>query len=168
MADSSELERVCVVCGDDVAGPGRACSELCTAFADALEAILLARPSPHGRSVRCLLASELGEAVLQRLLLPRPATCGTCGTALESDWRYCSFACRDAAGIAPPYGLDVGYAVALRADPCCYCGAPAEHFEHIESLRRGGDRGWTNITAACARCNRRKGTRSMLEFLLRA
>lgn len=59
------------------------------------------------------------------------------------------------------------YAVILLADPCCYCGAPANSIDHIEPTVRGGAHSWENFTAACQRCNSRKGARPMLAFLLK-
>ena len=62
----------------------------------------------------------------------------------------------------------VAYADVLRADPCCYCGAPCEHIDHITPVTIGGTNHWTNLTAACAACNSRKQDTAMLEFLRRA
>jgi hypothetical protein len=59
----------------------------------------------------------------------------------------------------------------LRRDPCAYCGEP-EHdaadteLDHIEPRSRGGEDDWPNRTASCSACNRGKGTRSMLSWLL--
>lgn len=59
------------------------------------------------------------------------------------------------------------YARVLDSDPCSYCGAVCEEIDHIRSRREGGDGEWNNLTAACRRCNRRKGSTSLLLFLLR-
>jgi 5-methylcytosine-specific restriction endonuclease McrA len=56
----------------------------------------------------------------------------------------------------------------LRNDPCAYCGAPTEHLDHIVPVAEGGEQRWTNLTAACARCNRAKHADSLLMFLLKA
>lgn len=61
--------------------------------------------------------------------------------------------------------VDSQYRLVLEADPCAYCGAPSEHIDHITPLACGGSDTWNNLTAACAHCNRRKNTRSLLEFL---
>jgi 5-methylcytosine-specific restriction endonuclease McrA len=58
------------------------------------------------------------------------------------------------------------YDAVLRHDPCCYCGADSEHADHVVPLHGGGDHDWTNLTAACRSCNGRKGTRSLLAFML--
>jgi len=54
----------------------------------------------------------------------------------------------------------------LYKDPCCYCGEPMEHIDHIDPVANNGAEHWTNLTAACKRCNSRKNDRSLLDFLL--
>lgn len=49
--------------------------------------------------------------------------------------------------------------------PCGYCGAPSEHVEHCTPVARGGRNEAANIVGACADCNQRKGTKTVLEFL---
>jgi 5-methylcytosine-specific restriction endonuclease McrA len=63
-------------------------------------------------------------------------------------------------------GLNPSYPAILLGDPCSYCGAPAEHIDHIVPLRRGGSGDWDNLTAACAACNMSKSTKSLLAFML--
>lgn len=58
------------------------------------------------------------------------------------------------------------YATIIRRDPCCYCGAPCEHVDHIVPLADSGDGSWDNLTSACKPCNSRKHTRPLLHFLL--
>lgn len=58
------------------------------------------------------------------------------------------------------------FRTALSADICAYCGGPADTVDHIEPVGRGGENHWSNLTGACQDCNRRKGTRSLLGFLL--
>lgn len=52
----------------------------------------------------------------------------------------------------------------LRRDnfTCQYCGTRSHHLtiDHIEPRHRGGGHHWTNVVAACAACNRRKGGRN--------
>jgi 5-methylcytosine-specific restriction endonuclease McrA len=62
--------------------------------------------------------------------------------------------------------LVVEYGEILLGDPCSYCGAPAEHIDHIDPLARGGSPDWDNLTAACASCNTSKQARPLLGFLL--
>lgn len=91
-------------------------------------------------------------------------------------------------------GATPGYVKVLRKDPCCYCGmppkvlkihgkkgpsGPVSTVDHIYPYRRSrvrtGDnklpetgfskKHWSNLTAACASCNSRKGTESVLLFL---
>ena len=40
---------------------------------------------------------------------------------------------------------------------CQYCGGPGDTLDHIIPLSKGGPRGSTNVTLACADCNTRKG-----------
>lgn len=60
------------------------------------------------------------------------------------------------------------YVAALLADPCCYCGQPTEHIDHITPVVRGGQHVWSNLTAACEACNVRKHAHPLLAFLLRS
>jgi len=54
---------------------------------------------------------------------------------------------------------------------CQYCGSrlPPEHltFDHVLPRSRGGRTGWTNVVAACARCNRLKGNRLLRDSGMR-
>ena len=44
-------------------------------------------------------------------------------------------------------------------DECCaYCGAPAGTLDHVRARRRGGATVRRNLVAACAPCNRAKGS----------
>lgn len=64
------------------------------------------------------------------------------------------------------FDLDAAeYAIALRGDPCSYCGGPMSDIDHIDAVACGGTSHWSNLTAACRRCNGRKRTRSLLEFM---
>ena len=51
----------------------------------------------------------------------------------------------------------------LRDEFCCqYCGSTGElTFDHVVPRSRGGITSWENVVAACARCNLRKGSRSV-------
>lgn len=61
----------------------------------------------------------------------------------------------------------VAWQAVIRSDPCAYCGDPhADTFDHIVALERGGEDDWTNLTAACRRCNASKRTRPLLLMLL--
>jgi hypothetical protein len=65
--------------------------------------------------------------------------------------------------------VDTGrYYAVLANDPCAYCGATAQHTDHIVPYRKGGENNWTNYTSACAACNGAKGDRSLLGHLLYA
>ncbi len=47
---------------------------------------------------------------------------------------------------------------------CAYCGARADTIDHVRPRSRGGLHVWTNVVAACARCNHRKGDRLVAEL----
>ena len=47
---------------------------------------------------------------------------------------------------------------------CAYCDARADTIDHIRPRSRGGTHVWTNVVAACARCNHRKGDRLLAEL----
>ncbi|WAX58141.1 HNH endonuclease [Jatrophihabitans cynanchi] len=47
---------------------------------------------------------------------------------------------------------------------CAYCGARADTVDHVRPRSRGGLHVWTNVVAACARCNHRKGDRLLSEL----
>ena len=59
----------------------------------------------------------------------------------------------------------------LRRDgyTCQYCSRRGERLtvDHIVPRSRGGDTSWTNVVAACLRCNLHKGNRSPEEARLR-
>lgn len=63
---------------------------------------------------------------------------------------------------------DEDYIAVLRGDPCSYCGSDGGVVDHIEPLFHGGDADWTNLTAACRRCNTSKHTDGLLRFMQRA
>lgn len=63
------------------------------------------------------------------------------------------------------FGSRAPYGLALRADPCSYCGGPGGTLDHIVPRSKGGMRGWTNLTGACQACNERKGSRSAVVFM---
>ncbi|WP_299839781.1 HNH endonuclease [uncultured Jannaschia sp.] len=53
---------------------------------------------------------------------------------------------------------------------CQYCGARGDlTFDHVVPRARGGITSWTNVVAACGRCNLKKGSRSLKQvgFTLR-
>jgi 5-methylcytosine-specific restriction endonuclease McrA len=47
---------------------------------------------------------------------------------------------------------------------CAYCGSRADTIDHVRPRSRGGTHVWTNVVAACARCNHRKGDRLLGEL----
>jgi len=47
---------------------------------------------------------------------------------------------------------------------CAYCGTRADTIDHVRPRSRGGEHIWTNVVAACARCNHRKGDRLLAEL----
>lgn len=67
-------------------------------------------------------------------------------------------------GTPPGARLTAEQAARAMAEPCIYCGAPAEHLDHIVPLARGGAHTAGNTVAACAPCNQRKHTARGTEF----
>ncbi len=64
-------------------------------------------------------------------------------------------------------GADVAaYLLALRADPCAFCGTPSEALDHIDPAYSGGLDDWSNRAGICRACNSSKGTRELLMHLL--
>lgn len=53
----------------------------------------------------------------------------------------------------------------MDADPCAYCGGPADEYDHIEPRKRGGGNGEENLVHACHSCNHEKSSRPLLLFL---
>ena len=47
---------------------------------------------------------------------------------------------------------------------CGYCSGPADTVDHIHPRSRGGVHDWTNVVAACARCNHRKADQLLSEI----
>jgi 5-methylcytosine-specific restriction endonuclease McrA len=45
-----------------------------------------------------------------------------------------------------------------------YCAVRADTIDHVVPRSRGGRNEWTNVVAACARCNHRKGDRLLSEI----
>ncbi len=45
------------------------------------------------------------------------------------------------------------------AESCQYCGARAETVDHVVPRSRGGQHVWSNVVAACRRCNSKKRDR---------
>jgi len=68
-----------------------------------------------------------------------------------------------AAEVAGPVPPEV-YAAILAAGPCVYCGAPAEHVDHVRPLARGGWEHADNLVPACVRCNCGKHDRLLTEW----
>lgn len=69
-------------------------------------------------------------------------------------------------GTASPSYETRDFILILEKDPCCFCGEPMEHIDHIEPLAKGGEGEWENLTSACGPCNHRKHAKSLLDFLL--
>lgn len=47
---------------------------------------------------------------------------------------------------------------------CAYCGGGADTVDHVHPRSRGGRHEWTNVVAACGRCNHRKADRMLHEI----
>ena len=49
---------------------------------------------------------------------------------------------------------------------CAYCGAPAETWDHIIPVSRGGDSAPDNVVPACSSCNSSKKDQDVLEWII--
>jgi hypothetical protein len=69
-----------------------------------------------------------------------------------------------------PYSDSRGWKLLLKRDPCAYCGGKGGTVDHIAPKWRGRKpkplQRWLNYTGSCPQCNERKGTLSLLFFLL--
>jgi 5-methylcytosine-specific restriction endonuclease McrA len=67
-----------------------------------------------------------------------------------------------------PYRVQVGLSrravFARDGGRCAYCRSTAETIDHVMPRSRGGRHTWENVVAACARCNHRKGDRTVSEL----
>lgn len=64
-------------------------------------------------------------------------------------------------------GADAWVSILL-GDPCSYCGNPMEEVDHITPVASGGDGEWSNLAAACQRCNRSKKNHPLLLWIARS
>lgn len=63
--------------------------------------------------------------------------------------------------------LSVCYRLAIRNDPCFYCGSPeTAHVDHYFPLAKGGTDHWFNLVRSCDRCNNAKYVTCGTAFLL--
>ena len=64
-------------------------------------------------------------------------------------------------------GLSVAYRLAIRNDPCFYCGSPeTDHVDHYFPIAKGGTDHWWNLVRSCSRCNHAKYDRCGTAYLL--
>lgn len=67
-----------------------------------------------------------------------------------------------------PYRSQVGLSrravFARDGGRCAYCRGVAETIDHVMPRSRGGRHTWENVVAACAKCNHRKGNRTLSEL----
>jgi len=70
--------------------------------------------------------------------------------------------------IGNPTAIRESWPEILYRDPCPYCGMwkPRMNRDHVVPKALGGENSLTNIVGACRCCNSRKGTTSLLHFLL--
>lgn len=60
----------------------------------------------------------------------------------------------------------IKYVAMLLRDPCAYCGSRDRiTIDHIVPASKGGLSHWSNLTAACKRCNARKSAGSVEKLL---
>lgn len=55
----------------------------------------------------------------------------------------------------------------IMSRPCIYCGAKAEHLDHVIPLSKGGLHSVGNLAPACAKCNLSKGAKFIVEWKYR-
>ena len=85
--------------------------------------------------------------------------------SLPPDRRHSLGAARRAANVgarSTPYSRSEVFARWHGA--CVYCGAPAQHLDHVLPLARGGDDIEDNVVPACAPCNLSKGAKLLSEW----
>lgn len=58
------------------------------------------------------------------------------------------------------------YKLALKKDPCSYCGGKATTLDHIVPRCEEKNDCWANLTACCYRCNQAKADTDLLFFLV--
>lgn len=101
-------------------------------------------------SGKAVVLESDGRLRSERMALPTPAV--LCLT------RYVHVPHR---GVVPP----TRRTVLLRDNHrCAYCGGPADTVDHVHPRSRGGRHEWTNVVAACARCNHRKADHLLSEL----
>lgn len=64
-------------------------------------------------------------------------------------------------GVVPPTRRTI---LQRDAHRCAYCAGPADTVDHVHPRSRGGRHEWTNVVAACSRCNHRKADRLLSEI----
>lgn len=47
---------------------------------------------------------------------------------------------------------------------CAYCDNKAETIDHVIPKSKGGGHAWENVVAACAKCNHKKGDKSLTDM----
>jgi hypothetical protein len=63
--------------------------------------------------------------------------------------------------------LSVARRLAIRNDPCFYCGSPeTDHVDHYFPIAKGGTDHWWNLVRSCAKCNHAKYDKCGTAFLL--
>lgn len=72
-------------------------------------------------------------------------------------------AAKEQASHAPYSRADI---FAAYAHECVYCGAPAEHLDHVVPISKGGADAAHNLLPACAPCNLGKSDKSLADWAL--
>lgn len=47
---------------------------------------------------------------------------------------------------------------------CAYCGKEADTIDHIHPRSKGGKHEWSNVIAACRKCNSKKGSKTLKDI----
>lgn len=70
--------------------------------------------------------------------------------------------------VTPPNSLAGKWQPTVKLDPCCWCGTPrAGTVEHLQPRSQHGSNRPKNLVGACASCNSRRGTNSLLHWMLK-
>lgn len=129
-------------------------------WGDPLYPVVEKMPSNKGRSECARCGGPLTEA-------KRSRECVRCrrasGVASEEKRRarMRDAICAHGDGCVSPRAVDE-----ILRHPCVYCGAQAEHLDHLEPLVSGGLHCVENLVSACAPCNIRKGGKDPLDWLV--
>jgi 5-methylcytosine-specific restriction endonuclease McrA len=71
-----------------------------------------------------------------------------------------------AKGIISGTSYNLLFAVDTKDEPCVYCGQPSDTYEHVVPRSLGGKNDGNRVRA-CEKCNRQRGSRPFLVWMLK-